>query len=58
MHLLAKRAIIWLYGPKPVMNADWGRREVRSAEGYAMWHCTSPLDLTSGFGFALAETLL
>jgi len=56
MQLLAKRAIIQLYGPKPVMNADRWRREVRLAEGYAVWHCTVPLDLTSGSGFALAET--
>jgi len=55
MQILAKRTIIWLYGPKPVMNADRGRRVVRSAEGYTMWHCTVPLDLTSGSGFALAE---
>lgn len=56
MQLSAKRGIIWFYGPKSVMNADRGRREVRSAEGYVMWHCTVPLDLTPGSEFALAET--
>jgi hypothetical protein len=54
MQVLARRAIIWLYGQKPVTNPDPGSG---LPEGYTMWHCTVPLDLTSGSGFATGQNM-